>query len=158
MNIHIRPLEVSDAQVSYRWRNDPELWVYTGFKPDKEIALTDEKAWIKKVVADETCRRFAIIADGTYVGNIYITDIRDGTGEYHVFIGDKKFWGKGVAKEASLQIIAYAKKELKLHTILLGVKKENIAACKLYLKLGFSDDGEKDGFTRMKLDLASFKE
>ena len=157
MNIHIRPLELADAQVSYKWRNDPSLWLYTGFKPSRKITLKDEMAWIKKVIEDDTCRRFAIIADNTYVGNVYITDISGDTGEYHIFIGDKNFWGKGVAKEASLQIIAYSQKVLKLDTILLGVKKENTAAYKLYQKLGFVDDGEKDGFTRMRLDIGNSK-
>ena len=33
----IRPLEVSDALTSYKWRNDPEIWKYTGSRPDMEI-------------------------------------------------------------------------------------------------------------------------
>jgi diamine N-acetyltransferase len=45
-------------------------------------------------MAEKDSRRFAILADDTYVGNIYLTDINDKTAEYHIFIGGKTFGAK----------------------------------------------------------------
>lgn len=153
-NIRIRPLEKNDAYTSVRWRNIPELWIYTKFKTVREISIDDELTWIEKVINDPQSARFAIIADDTYVGNIYITNINKGVGEYHIFIGDKDYWGKGIAREASIQIINYGKDVLGLKTLTLEVRSENAAAHHLYETLGFKETGKcDDDFMIMKLDV-----
>jgi diamine N-acetyltransferase len=154
MNITIRPLEENDAYTSVNWRNMPELWTYTTFKADREIVIDDELKWIRAVIKDPTSARFAIMADDVYVGNIYLTGLTEDSGEYHIFIGNKEYWGKGIARKASELIIEYGRKKLGLKTIILGVKPDNAAAFHLYKSLGFTQTGEEDGFTRMKLDLA----
>ena len=51
------------------------------------------------------------MVDDVYVGNIYLTDINGESAEYHIFIGEKDYWGKGIAEEASHQILKYGFKE-----------------------------------------------
>lgn len=153
MNITIRPLQRDDAYTSVKWRNIPELWVHTTFKATKEITIENELEWIQKVIDSPRDDRFAIMADDAYVGNIYLTNIHDGTGEYHIFIGEKEYWGKGIARQASEQLIAHAKKR-HLKKIILEVRKQNEGAFHLYNKLGFKEIKTKDdGFTVMELDL-----
>jgi RimJ/RimL family protein N-acetyltransferase len=53
-------------------------------------------------------------------------------------IGDRKEWGKGIAKEASERIIDYCFNSLNLKKLNLGVKKNNLNAIRLYKKLGFT--------------------
>ena len=156
-DVYIRPLGYDDARTSYKWRNDPDIWKLTGSRPDREIKLEDEQTWIKKVIADETCRRIAIIADEVYVGNIYLTGIHDSTAEYHVFIGDKNYWGKGIASAASEQIIGFGRSELHLKSIFLKVHKENNAAIHVYKKMGFVVQNTEGKFIVMVLDLSSRK-
>lgn len=154
MNVTIRPLQVEDAKVSVVWRNTPDLWVHTKFKATHKITLQNEMDWIEKVTSDPTCARFAIIADDQYVGNIYLTDIADGEAEYHIFIGEKAYWGKGVARKASELIIDYGESTLKLERIKLLVKKENAGAYHLYATLGFIETySADDGFVEMMLNL-----
>ena len=153
MQIKIRPLETKDAYTSVNWRNMPEIWAQTGSAPNKKVTIEDELEWIKKVTADKTSRRFAIIVDDMYVGNVYLTDIKDGVAEYHIFIGDKNYWGKGVAREASKQIIEFGISNLRLKAIELGVQETNAAAFHLYKSLGFNKTGMDGRFTRMRLDL-----
>ncbi|HET6746724.1 MAG TPA: GNAT family N-acetyltransferase [Candidatus Saccharimonadales bacterium] len=154
MNVTIRPLKEEDARTSVKWRNMPELWTYTTFKADHEITIEDELKWIRAVIKDPTSARFAIMADDDYVGNIYLTGLTKETGEYHIFIGNKAYWGKGIARKASELIIDYGREKLGLKTIILGVKPANVAAFHLYESLGFIKTGEEEGFTRMKLSLA----
>jgi RimJ/RimL family protein N-acetyltransferase len=152
MEVKIRPLEEKDAYTSVKWRNIPEIWALTGSSPDREITIEDELVWIKRVTNDGS-KRFAILADGVYVGNVYLTDIEGGVGEYHIFIGDKDYWGKGVARKASEQIIAFGRDELKLKAITLQVREDNAGAFHLYKSLGFIDTGKDKTFTWMRLDL-----
>ena len=153
MHVSIRPLEEEDAYTSVVWRNIPEIWKLTGSRPDREITIKDELVWIKKVMTEESSKRFAIIAGDTYVGNIYLTGIDNKSAEYHIFIGDKDYWGKGVAKIASQQIISYSRDILGLATINLGVNEKNEVAIYLYKSLGFVAVGVDDSFIKMRLDL-----
>lgn len=139
MQITIRPLQVKDAYTSVKWRNDPEVFKYTGNTYDHEITIESELEWIRRVINTPTDYRCAILADGTYVGNIYLTDIDGVSANYHIFIGNKNYWGKGVAKQASLQILSYGFENLGLKRIRLKVQKENNSAYRLYEKLGFKE-------------------
>lgn len=138
MEIKIRPLVEEDAYTSVKWRNDPDVFKYTGNTYDNEITIESELDWIHRVMNNPNDYRCAIIADNTYVGNIYLTDIDGVSAHYHIFIGNKDYWGRGVAKEASKQIIGYAFGVFKLKEIILKVKKQNSRALQLYTSLGFS--------------------
>lgn len=148
-NIYIRPLEKKDALISYKWRNDSEVWKYTGSKPDKEITWEVEDEWIDKVIKDNSNKRFAIIVDDVYIGNIQLTNIKGDSAVYHIFIGDRDYWGKGISKQATFLILNYAKRNLNLSNVILEVKKDNIAAFKSYLKSGFKLIGEKEDWYQM---------
>ncbi|WP_353085168.1 GNAT family N-acetyltransferase [Flavobacterium sp.] len=154
----IRPLIISDAQISFKWRNDPKIWELTGSKPKQEITLEIEHDWIKKAIADKTTKRFAILVDDVYVGNIQLTDIIEyDTAQYHVFIGDRNYWGKGIAKLATNQILYYAKVVLGLKNIFLKVRKENFSAIKVYKKNGFKIVNEKEDWIKMNCDISQLE-
>lgn len=138
-----------DALTSYKWRNDREVFRYTGNTYSFEITLQMEEEWIDKVIAREEDYRCAILVDEAYVGNIYLTDIDGVKADYHIFIGDKSYLGKGVAKAASLQILAYAFDELNLQRVALKVNENNIPAIHLYLSLGFEEQCRADGWISM---------
>lgn len=151
MQVTIRPLEEGDAYASVKWRNDPSVFKYTGTIYKKEITIENELEWIRKVCANPNDYRCAIITDGIYVGNIYLTDIDGISAYYHIFIGNKEYWGKGVAKQASKLILAYAFNVLRLESIKLRVRKENSSAFMLYQKLGFEVDSEDEVWTSMSI-------
>lgn len=146
----IRPLEVKDAETSWKWRNVPEVWEMTGSKPSSEITYEIELNWITNVLKDKSTKRFAILVDDVYVGNIQLTDIKKHeSAQYHIFIGDVSYWGKGIAKLASSQILYYSKEVLKLEKIFLKVRHDNIAAIKVYLKSGFVVVANEEGWVEM---------
>lgn len=142
MQVTIRPLEENNAYTSVKWRNDPEVFKYTGNTYKNEIKIENELEWIRKVTSNPKDYRCAILADGIYVGNIYLTDIENGSAEYHIFIGDKRYWGKGIAKQASILILEYAFNVLSLDSVKLQVRKENTSAFMLYQRLGFEVEKE----------------
>lgn len=152
MEVTIRPLQEQDAYTSVKWRNDPEVFKYTGNTYSNEITIESELSWIRNVIANNeagTEYRCAIEADGVYVGNIYLTHLTTGIGHYHIFIGNKDYWGKGVAKKASLLILSDGINELGLQGIELSVRPENATALNLYLKLGFVETGRTEKYIKM---------
>lgn len=151
MEIKIRPLKIEDAYTSVEWRNDKEVFKFTGNTYSQEITLESELKWINRVINNQNEYRCAILAGNKYVGNIYLTDIQDKQAEYHIFIGDKRYWGKGIAKIASEQIIRYGFQSLGLSRIILSVNKKNLTAIKLYEKLGFKVINDLPGHLQMEL-------
>jgi len=137
LEVKIRPLQIEDAYTSFKWRNDAEVWKFTGSKPNKKISLNDELAWISKVIKDLSARRFAIIVDSVYVGNVQITDLTDTKGQIQIFIGNKEYWGKGIASLAIGLVADYAQNELNLLQVYVEVNPLNQASMKACLKNGF---------------------
>jgi RimJ/RimL family protein N-acetyltransferase len=137
--IYLRPLQEADAMTSWKWRNNPEVWKLTGNRPDRIITPEIEKAWIQDVLNDKRCKRFAICIENTdeYIGNVQLTTITGEEAEFHIFIGKKNYWGKGLGTQATNELIKYARAQMKLKTIYLFVKPDNLAAIKIYKKAGF---------------------
>lgn len=158
MQVALRPLVKQDAQTSYKWRNNPEVWKYTGARPNKEITPEIETEWLCRVLQNTNEKRMAILADGTYVGNTYLTDICNDSAEFHIFIGDTKYWGHGVASMAMGQMLLIARNELGLNNITLSVSPHNTAAMRLYKRYGFVSIPQQTQQNRisMQLDLRNF--
>lgn len=151
MEVTIRPLKEEDAYTSVKWRNDPEVFKFTGNIYDHEITIENELEWIRKVIANENNYRCAILADGVYVGNIYLDDINTALAHYHIFIGNRGFWGKGIAKKASKLIIEKGFEQPSVESIILRVRKENTSAFFLYKSLGFVEQGVDGSWLTMVL-------
>lgn len=154
MIVELRTLKKEDALISYKWRNDAEIWKYTSSKPDRYITPEMETEWITKALMNKDEKRYAILADGKYVGNIQLVKIKNHQADFHIFIGEKDYWGKGVAQKALKLVLDEAKKN-NIRQINLECYKENVAAYHLYKKFGFEEatDNEKSPMIKMFLIL-----
>jgi RimJ/RimL family protein N-acetyltransferase len=160
--VRIRPLREEDARTSWRWRNDADLWVFTGSRPDVSVTEEIEKEWIEKVIRDPRSRRFAIIVsdngEEVYVGNIQLTDISRNSAQYHVFIGEKNYWGKRIGSRATILLLDYAFRALSLDSVWLEVRRLNSPALHLYTKIGFQVISEQGGTLRMEISRERFEQ
>lgn len=148
-NIYLRPLQVQDAAISFQWRNDQSIWLYTGKRPDCIVTAAMEEDWARKVLQDSSRVNYAIcLKEGDkYIGNIYLVNIKEGRGELGIFIGDKQAHGKGYGKLALNCLKKVAKECLSLREILIRVRNENIPAVKTYLGCGAEEiSSDKDGW------------
>jgi RimJ/RimL family protein N-acetyltransferase len=68
-----------------------------------------------------------------------------GTAEYGILIGEARFRGRGVAREASRQILRIGFEELGLEEVVLNAFEANASAIILYEKLGFERDARAAG-------------
>lgn len=158
--IYLRPLVLADARTSYKWRNDPDIWKYTEFKPDRHITREIETKWLSSKLKKSNEKRFAIclLSTNQYIGNVQLLDIDYEKAWFHIFLGEKKFWGQGISKKATKIILYYGFSALGLKKVLLEVNSLNIAAWKLYEKIGFTYSGknEKTGLREMTITRMAF--
>ena len=128
LSIYLRPLCLEDAAVSYHWRNDPRIWRYTFSRPDTVVSYEMEKEWLANVLKRENEKRFAICLkeNDQYIGNIFLTDIKDGAAYLNIFIGAVENWGRHRALEAVILIGIYGFAELGLEKIVGLMEKRNI--------------------------------
>ena len=137
MYVTFRPLEENDAYTSWKWRNDPEVFKNTGKQFSGPIMLEDELNWIRTALARTNERRFAILADGKYIGNVNLTNITAEDAEIGIFIGEKEYWGKRIGQIVTNKIIRNAFNTLKLKRIHCIIRSEHKNAIKQCLNNGF---------------------
>lgn len=143
----LRPLSLEDLEGPYvSWLNDPEVCKYNSHGVF-EYTRTMGKEYIERVSRDEHTLVFAIIAKDAniHIGNISLQkiDTVSNSAEYAILIGDREYWGKGVATEASHLILTHGFTALNLHRIYCGTSGSNIAMQKLAAKLGFIEEGRR---------------
>ncbi len=141
--LYYKPVTMNHATPEYlSWLNDAEVNKYLEVK--KENSLDELKAYIQETL-DRKIFFWGIHlkVDNKHIGNIKIDPVnaKHGTGEYGIMMGDKSEWNKGYAKEASLAIIDFCFKKMNMRKMTLGVVENNIAAVKLYEKMGFITEG-----------------
>jgi RimJ/RimL family protein N-acetyltransferase len=92
-DLYIRPLQESDALISFIWRNNPDIRKYTGSKPNKCITPEIEMEWIKDILKRNNEKKFTIglKKNDKYIGNAQLTTLENGTAQYHLFIGDTQY-------------------------------------------------------------------
>jgi len=138
--ITLRALKSEDSKFMMEYINDVEIsgnFKFTRYPFSQE----GFKNFIEKSWADTTNIHFAIEAE-EYAGTISLKNINkiDKTAEYAIVIR-KKFWGTGIAKEATEKIIQYGFNTLNLEKIYLNVLSCNSRANKFYQKMNFEFEG-----------------
>ena len=164
------------------WLNDPVVNIYLDTKGTYTLDLL--KSYLDELNKNEVYFWAIHLKESNkHIGNIkidlkptfselekhisYKEATHSNNADYGLLIGDKLSWGKGYAKEATIQIIKYCFEELKLSEITLGVIEDHIKAVELYKNIGFVIDGViKDIGTynnklsnglRMSLNVKNFK-
>jgi [ribosomal protein S5]-alanine N-acetyltransferase len=140
----LRPLEPSDLDQLYEFRNDEEVTrLLAGFSTGYSRA--DLAAWLEahRGRADEVLWAIATAADNRCIGHVglYRIDHRVRKAEFAILIGDRAEHGKGIGREVSRAVLEYAFQQLNLHKVSLSVLVTNERALRLYAGLGFRRDG-----------------
>lgn len=123
------------------WINNPENNQFLHY--DIPISVAGTEKWFDSHI-NNTNRFDAVMeADGVPVGTIGLLEIdrKNSKAEYYVAMGEPSYKGKGVAKEASRLILQYGFEELGLNRIYLFTEIDNIAAQKLFERVGFKKEG-----------------
>lgn len=141
MQVRIRAFERMDIPKKVIWVNHPENNVFLHYDIPLEIGKTEQ--WFARNQGKTDRFDGVIDADGIPVGLIGLLsiDLKNRKAEYYVLMGNTSFKGKGIAKEASRQILEYGFYHLGLNRIYLYTETGNIAAQKLFEAVGFEREG-----------------
>lgn len=139
---YLSPIELDDAPKYAAWLNDPE--VTEGLvMATAVISLSNEREILARLAQEHA---YAVVdkASDELIGNVGLLNVNHlhRTAEIGIFIGDKRFWGKGYGREAMGLLIDYAYAKLNLNNIMLRVYAFNERAVRCYEALGFKKVGE----------------
>lgn len=137
----LRPLAPADSPTLLRWRNLPEIarHMYT----DHEISPEEHAAWFERTLAREDVRYWAIVADGTDVGVVNLTEIdeRHGTCSWAFYIADPAARGKGTGAFTEYTILELVFSEMGLRKLSCEVLETNPAVLAMHERFGFVREG-----------------
>ena len=141
--IYLRPLKLSDVNQNYlTWLSDPEVMNGIATSNYDKSSL---ETYVKDKISNENIYFLAIVfkENDLHIGNIKFDfyDVKSNVTELGVLIGNKQYWGRGLAKEACQLMINFAFSTLHYRKISLAVYENNIAAFNLYKSLGFKEEG-----------------
>jgi RimJ/RimL family protein N-acetyltransferase len=139
----LRKLLLKDTDGILSWMNDPAVRRFFRFEQD---ATTPESVieFINNAQNTERNMHLAIVDDlDTYLGTISLKSIDHGARNAEYAISTcSQVHGKGIASEATREILNIAFNQLHLHRVYLNVLEENERANNFYLKLGFVFEGQ----------------
>lgn len=143
--LYLRHLEESDATQTYAdWLNDPEVNQYLETRHSIQTVESCKK-FINQCNADEKSHLFGVFVKetGQHIGNTKIGFVCNNYkhGQLSLFIGDKKFWGKGYSTELVEAVTSYAFETLELYRVEAGCYEENLGSLKVFLKAGYTIEG-----------------
>lgn len=143
--IYLRKISQSDVNDKYvSWLNDPQINKYLETRWNEQT-MQSVSDFVKSKLEKDDEPLFAIctIEEDIHIGNIKLGPINP----YHknadvsLFIGEKKYWGKGFAKEAIKLITDYGFKILNLNKLKAGAYAENLGSINAFKKCGYIQEG-----------------
>lgn len=146
--IYLKRLTQEFATERYvSWLNDAEIGKYLESR-HAHHTLESVREFINATL-NESHYAFAIIDEATnqHIGNIKIgnVDRRYKHADVGFLIGEKSFWGKGVATEAIRLATDFGFNKLQLHRLWGGVYAPNIGSMRAFEKNGYKREGiERD--------------
>ncbi|WP_373515392.1 GNAT family N-acetyltransferase [Persicitalea sp.] len=143
--IYLREVRLSDVNENYyAWLNDSSVNQYleTRFFPR---SLENTEQYVKSMDGNSNEIFFAICtkADDKHIGNIKLGPINwiHQYADIGLLIGDKDYWGKGLATEAIRLATKFGFSTLNLHKLKAGCYADNVGSKKAFLKAGFIVEG-----------------
>jgi len=155
--VSLRKLSSADCTDRYlSWLNDPEVNKYSG-RTGRTFSMMDVEDYIEqanKPDSDSLLLGIFWSENSLHIGNALLgpIDEKNSTAEISNMIGEKDYWGKGVAVDADKMIIHYAFAELKLNKMTIGNIAPNRAATFLTYQLGFKLEGKLRNHVRWQGD------
>ena len=138
--VRLRALAEEDTEDCWRWFNDREMVQH--LESRYPISRLTERETIERMMKPQANDKvFAIEAldGGLYLGNVGLHRIswEDRRATLGIFIGEKKYWGKGYGTDATRAIMRFGFDQMNLNRIELQVFDDNERGIRCYEKVGF---------------------
>jgi len=143
--VYLRALELDDYKNSIKWRRDDEIWdMVVG--PKYYVSEAYEKKWVEDAifkVSNKLVLAVCLKETDKHIGYVYLTniDMKNRSASFAKLIGEKEYWGKGFAKEATMLMLYHGFYVLGLERIEARQLSHNKASIKVNEKCGFKTEG-----------------
>ncbi len=142
--IILRPVTLADCTDRYvAWLNHPEVNRYLETRWTEQT-LDSVRDYVDKLSKSRDSYLFAILDKPTkqHIGNIKLGPVSPihAAADVSYFIGERAFWGKGLATDAIRVLTTMAFTELRLHRVQAGVHASNRASRKALENAGFRSE------------------
>lgn len=147
-SIHLRSLNHKDKPQVCRWMISPFIIHHTFVVPGPYAIPYDfatyayAERYFYQLMTDKQRETFAIMYGDEHIGNVGLKEIDHKLlkAECFIEIGRSTFRGQGYGLEAMTQLLIKAFRDLGLKEVELEVLEFNVAAIKVYKRLGFRAD------------------
>lgn len=140
--VRLKPAEFNDVQLTYKWASDKNVRRYSISKND--ISYQEHCNWFSSKLIDPNCLYFIAYNANVAVGSFRVDIDQNGVGTISYLLSSE-FHGKGLGGKLLREGINFAKKDLRIRTLLGKVFKENRVSCLLFEKLAFDlESNESD--------------
>jgi ribosomal-protein-alanine N-acetyltransferase len=120
--------------------NDTEINKYLESR-SKNFTLKDIEHFVDTMLNSKKDYLFGIfdVSKSKHIGNIKIGSISDvhKRADVGLIIGEKLFWGKGIATEAIGLVTKFAFEKLELNKLYAGMYSTNVGSYKAFIKAGY---------------------
>jgi len=145
-NIFLRNVCLDDVNDSYyQWLADPQVnqFLETRFVVQTKTKIAEFVA-SKEGSSDELLLAICDKKQGLHIGNIKLGPINwhHRRADISLFIGNKNYWGKGIATQAIQLISQFAFQTLNLNKLMAGAYKNNVGSIKAFQKCSYRIEGE----------------
>lgn len=123
------------------------MWTFALCESPIPITEENETRFYEECLKRSDTIRMAIIADGMYVGNIFIDNIENGEGEMHIHIFNPFYWGKGVGKKATVLFIRHLLEHTGVRKIYQYINHCQLRNMSIAKDCGFIENGTKKNRT-----------
>lgn len=161
MEIDLRILTPDDVGEAYvRWFADPDVVRFSDNR-FRAFSLDGQRRYVaEKLTADDEFL-YGIFIAGVHAGNVMLgpVDARHRHAEVTYVLGERRFWGQGVATQAVKAVVAEAFGEHDLVRVYAGVYAGNIGSIRVLEKAGFTLEGTRRGhfaFEGGRMDLLEY--
>lgn len=135
---------------SWMWLQDPEVQRLTMTPP---LTRETQESWFASLPGRIDYMIWGIESNDEPIGAVGIKNIAGDSGEYWGYIGEKRYWERGIGRWMISLAVQYAR-EAGLRQLTLRVSRENERAIRLYRRCGFLLDAAGEDTISMKRELA----
>ena len=142
--VWLRPIEPADVVEDSQFAGDAEVGHFLGAKSPMSRAAAERMGTEILSQVGQTGFPYAIclLGEQRSIGTIFLRSVDkvNGSGVVGIFIGDRRYLGKGYGTDALNALLDFGFGEVRLERIELEVFDYNLRAIRSYQKAGFQTD------------------
>jgi RimJ/RimL family protein N-acetyltransferase len=140
-NVLLRPMRTSDMPRQREFFQDAELAELDSSSLEAHSKIDVEEFFLSPSASGGETASFAIDVRGEYVGYARLMNLKNSNKvfELGIFIGDRRFWGRGYGKEVVKLLLQHGFSELDGREIELTTHQKNERAVACFSACGFTE-------------------